>query len=180
VKVQYRDTVGDTFHRDYNGYGGLHYTDRSGRNDIVTCKVAVDARNVSFYAETRAPLTPHTDQNWMLLFIDADRNPGTGWFGYDYLVNRAIVDARTTTVMRYAGKSPTGKWVEVARVPWRASSNRLEVRIPRSVLGLIGDAWTCDFKWADNPSGLTDPIAFCTSGDTAPNRRFNYRCEWKK
>ena len=43
VKVEYRDTVGDTFHRDYNGYGGLHYTNDSGRNDIVTCKVAVDA-----------------------------------------------------------------------------------------------------------------------------------------
>ena len=42
VDVEYRDTVGDTVHRDYDGYGGLHYKNDSGRNDIVTCKVAVD------------------------------------------------------------------------------------------------------------------------------------------
>ena len=42
------------------GYGGLHYKDDSGRNDIVTCKVAVDDDNVYFYAETNEPLTPHT------------------------------------------------------------------------------------------------------------------------
>ncbi len=50
--VEYRDTIGDTAHRDYNGYGGLHYTNDSGRNDIITCKVAVDGDNVYFYAET--------------------------------------------------------------------------------------------------------------------------------
>ena len=50
VTVEYRDTIGDTFHRDYPGYGGLHYTNRSGRNDIVTCKVAVDAEQVCFLA----------------------------------------------------------------------------------------------------------------------------------
>ena len=42
VEVEYRDTVGDTFHRDYDGYGGLHYTNNTGRNDIITSKVAVD------------------------------------------------------------------------------------------------------------------------------------------
>ena len=58
VKVEYRDTKGDTFHRDYNGYGGLHYIDTLGRNDIITCKVAVDNNNVYFYAETNEALTP--------------------------------------------------------------------------------------------------------------------------
>jgi len=175
VKVEYRDTIGDTFHRDYKGYGGLTYKSASGRNDIVTCKVAVDAANVGFLAETRTPLTPHTDRNWMLLLIDADRNPKTGWFGYDFLVNRRVVDARTTTVMRYVGVWPDGKWTEVARAPMRYAGSKLELSIPRSVLGLKGDALTFDFKWADNPAELRDPIALCTDGDTAPNRRFNYR-----
>ena len=39
------------------------------------------------------PLTPHTGNNWMLLLIDADQNPNTGWFGYDYLINKSVVDA---------------------------------------------------------------------------------------
>ena len=175
VKTEYRDTIGDTAHRDYNGYGGLHYTNTSGRNDIVTCKVAVDRKSVSFYAETRSALTPHTDKNWMLLLIDSDRDPSTGWFGYDLLINQRVVDARTTTVMRWDG----GKWAETATARYRASGKSLELALPRSLLGFGGDSFTFDFKWADNPVALNDPISFCTDGDSAPNRRFNYRCIWK-
>ena len=175
VKTEYRDTIGDTAHRDYNGYGGLHYTNTSGRNDIVTCKVAVDRKSVSFYAETRSALTPHTDKNWMLLLIDSDRDPSTGWFGYDLLINQRVFDARTTTVMRWDG----GKWAEAATARYRASGKSLELALPRSLLGFGGDSFTFDFKWADNPVALNDPISFCTDGDSAPNRRFNYRCIWK-
>ena len=96
IDVEYRDTIGDTIHRDYNGYGGLHYKNDSGRNDIITCKVAFDADNVYFYAETNEPLTPHTGKNWMLLLIDADKNSKTGWFGYDFLINQKIIDDKTT------------------------------------------------------------------------------------
>ncbi len=47
--VEYRDTIGDTIHRDYPGYGGLHYRNDSGRNDLVTCKVAVDPQPEMVY-----------------------------------------------------------------------------------------------------------------------------------
>ncbi|MBQ2293156.1 MAG: hypothetical protein II245_05715, partial [Bacteroidaceae bacterium] len=66
----YLDTRGDIIHRDHNGYGNLHYTDNTGRNDIVRCLVSVDKKNVYFAAETAAPLTSSTDENWMLLLID--------------------------------------------------------------------------------------------------------------
>ncbi len=59
ITVEYRDTIGDTIHRDYNGYGGAHYKDDTGRNDITTAKVAFDSDNVYFYVETNEPLTPH-------------------------------------------------------------------------------------------------------------------------
>ena len=45
---------------------------------------------------------------------------------------------------------------------------------------MTADSLSFDFKWADNPSGLTDIISLCTTGDTAPNRRFAYRFIWKK
>jgi len=180
VQVEYRDTVGDTFHRDYKGYGGLHYTNDSGRNDIVTCKVAVDKDHMLFYAETLEPLTPSTGNNWMLLLIDADKNHDTGWYGYDYLVNKDIVDSETTTLMRYEASASGGAWVEAAKVPYRYAGNALELAIPRNVLGLNGDALTFDFHWCDNPAGLEDLISLCINGDSAPNRRFNYRCIWKK
>jgi hypothetical protein len=180
VRPEYLDTVGDTVHRDYKGYGGLHYTDELGRNDIVRSKVAVDAKNVYFYVETNEPLTPHTGKNWMLLLIDSDRNSKTGWYGYDFLINRSVLDDKTTTLMRYSPNTPDTPWVEVAKLHYRYAGKMLELAVPRKLLGLKGDAFSFDFKWADNPPDLKDPISLCLAGDTAPNRRFNYRFIWKR
>jgi hypothetical protein len=180
VKVEYRDTIGDTAHRDYPGYGGLHYTNTSGRNDLITSKVAVDGKNISFLAETQQPLTSHTGTNWMLLLIDADQNPQTGWYGYDYIVNQRVVDNKTTTLQRYTQDASGGRWVEVAQLDYRYEGKGLELAIPRKLLGLKGDRLVFDFHWCDNPVDLKDPISLCTDGDSAPNRRFNYRCLWKR
>lgn len=180
VKVEYRDTAGDTFHRDYPGYGGLHYTNDSGRNDIVTCKVAVGTVQIFFYAETREPISPHTGKHWMLLLIDSDQNHETGWHGYDHLINYRVIDEHSTTLMRYEPDSVAGPWVEWAQLPYRYTGKTLELAVPRELLGLEGDTVSFDFKWADNPAELEDPISLCLEGDTAPNRRFNYRCIWKR
>ncbi|WP_214070883.1 hypothetical protein [Mucilaginibacter sp. dw_454] len=179
IKTEYRDTRGDVAHRDYNGYGGLHYRDTSGRNDIVTCKVAVANDDIYFYAETDQRLTPSTGKNWMLLLIDADKNSNTGWYGYDFMVNKKVIDAKTTTLMRYDAKAPGDHWVTAAKVDYRYAGNKLEVAIPRSLLKLVGKTLTFDYHWCDNPEDLIDPISLSTSGDSAPNRRFNYRVIWK-
>lgn len=179
VTVEYRDTVGDVVHRNHPGYGGLHYVNDSGRNDIVTCKAAADKDSVFFYAETNSDLTSHTGDNWMLLLIDADRNHETGWNGYDYLLNKKVIDGQTTTLMKYDPKAPGDHWVEQGRIGYRYQGKRLELAIPRAALGLAGGAFTVDFHWCDHPSDLNDAISLCVNGDSAPNRRFNYRCIWK-
>jgi hypothetical protein len=178
VKVEYRDTKNDVFHRDYNGYGGLHYQNNTGRNDIVTCKVSVDDDDIYYYAQTNDALTPFSGKNWMLLLIDADHNPKTGWYGYDFLINKKVTDDKTTSLMRY--DSITNQWIEISQLNYRFQGNKIEIAVPRKLLGLKGNAFTFDFHWADNPTDLKDPISLCTSGDSAPNRRFNYRCIWEK
>ena len=140
--------------------------------------MAVDKKQVAFYAETTDALTPCTDNNWMLLLIDADNDPSTGWYGYDYLINKRVKNDQTTTLMRY--DSAKGDWTEVADLPMRYAGNQLEVSVPRELLGLGGDRFVFDFKWSDNPADLNDPISLCLNGDTAPNRRFNYRCIWSR
>lgn len=180
VSVEYRDTRGDVFHRNHKGYGGLHYTNNSGRNDIVTCKIAVDKKHIFFYAETNQPLTPSSGNNWMLLLIDADRDPATGWYGYDFLINKKIKDGKTTILMRYDAAATGDHWKEVSELPYRYNGNALELCVPRSVLGLKGDGLSFDYHWADNPADLETPISLCVNGDSAPNRRFNYRSIWKK
>jgi hypothetical protein len=176
VKVTYYDTKGDIAHRDYAGYGGNYYKNNSGRNDISYGKVAVGEKNVNFYVETVNALSPCTDPNWMLLLIDADNNHNTGWCGYDYIVNKSVRSESETTVMKWTGKS----WKKVATIPYAKSKNQIELAIPRTLLGLTSGAFTFDFKWADNPAELKDAISLCVNGDTAPNRRFNYRCIWSK
>lgn len=180
ISNEFRDTKGDVIHRDHNGYGGLHYKNESGRNDIITSKVAVDKLNVSFYAETTDKLTSSEGNNWMLLLIDADNNPETGWFGYDFIINKSVKDETKTTLMRYDGSNPGNPWVFVADLKYRYAGNELEVIVPRKLLRLTGAKFTFDFKWSDNASDLKNPISLCTDGDTAPNRRFNYRYIWKK
>ena len=179
VEVEYLDTIGDVYHRDYNGYGGLHYTNNTGRNDIVECKVAIDKKNAYFYVQTNKAITPHTDNNWMLLLIDADNNSKTGWYGYDYIINKSVIDATHSTIMRYNAANPLSPWEKTGQINYRYTGNMLELAVPRKLLGIKGNNSILDFKWADNPTDLKDPISLCVSGDSAPNRRFNYRCIWK-
>lgn len=173
VQPEYRDTLGDTQHRNSQGWGeNVRYINTTGRNDIVMCKVARDAVNVYFYVQTRGNLTPHTDRNWMLLFIDADQDASTGWNGYDFLVNSPVIDDKMTTLKRWSG----GAWKRVGTVAYWASGNALHLAIPRAALGMAGDKpVSLDFHWADNMQRIDDIIEFSISGDSAPNRRFNYR-----
>jgi hypothetical protein len=91
-----------------------------------------------------------------------------------------VADGNTTTLMRYSPDAPNGPWLEMARLRYRYSGNALEIAVPRKVLNLNENAFTFDCHWSDNPADLKDPISLCTNGDSAPNRRFNYRCTWKE
>lgn len=173
VQPEFRDTLGDTEHRDEAGWGNAgRYVNTTGRNDMVTLKVATDGNNICFYAETAQPLTPHTGAHWMLLFVDADRDSTTGWNGYDYLVNSEPVSDRRTSVHRFGGD---GAWHKTEIVDFRYRGNRMEIVIPRSTLGMTEGAMAFDFHWADNVQDLDNMIEFALNGDSAPNRRFNYR-----
>lgn len=176
IDVVYRDTKGDVFHRDAKGYGGLHYKDSSGRNDIVASKVAVGKSDIFFYAETADALTPYSDPDWMLLLIDSDGDSSTGWYGYDILINKDIASDGKGNVLKYAD----GKWIKAGEYNFAVSGNKLELAVPKALLGVSGKSMTFDFKWADNTGELVDPISLCLKGDTAPNRRFNYRFIWNK
>ncbi len=143
VRPLFRDTVGDTAHRDGMGYGGLHYVHTSGRNDIVTSRVTYDDENVYFYVQTAAPISPRTDPDWMLLLIDTDNDRSTGWRGYEVVVNNSVASDTTTTVASLPGLSDLGT------TEYRIVGNEMEVRVSRSALGLSGEM-ALSFHWADN------------------------------
>lgn len=172
---EFRDSVGDTLHRDFDGWGDNHYTNTTGRNDITTAKVARDAENITFYARTNEPLSPRTDARWMMLFINADQNGATGWNGYDLRVNAQGGDANSASVERWID----GKWVAGAPAKMAMAGNEIELSVPRSLIARDaatppGTSLAFDFKWVDNadPDDISD---WFLSGDCAPERRFNYR-----
>ncbi len=178
VTPEYRDTIGDPVHRDHRGWGKtLHYTNATGRNDIVAAKVSIDGADVSFYARTQDRLTSPADANWMLLFIDADARPETGWLGYDFRVSRKAEKPHTAVIERNAGGRYA--WSAPSEISAQTSDREMEVEIPRALLGLNGASVTFDFKWADNVVQTGDWSDFTLNGDAAPNDRFNYRARIK-
>ncbi len=173
VKPEYRDDRGDTMHRDHPGYDNAgRYVNKTGRNDFVLLKAAADDQRVSFYARTAAPITARTVPRWMLLFINADNNPSTGWEGYDFRVNHAV-RSETKSVLERAGKS--GTWEPVGGVEYHVAGTELELALPRQTLGLhTGSPMRLTFKWADNIQKDNDVMEFTVNGDAAPNARFQY------
>jgi hypothetical protein len=173
VLPEFRDTIGDTLHRNSEGYGNLVYTNDTGRNDFILAKAAYDETNVFFYIQTAQKISPRTDSNWMLLFIDADQNHATGWEGYDYLVNLEVTDDLTTTLKAWRD----GTWKTVGSVPYRVNGNAMELAIPRTMIGQAAGKPAFDFHWADNIQKLNEISEFGINGDSAPDRRWNYRYE---
>jgi len=119
VKPHYLHYKGNTMHRDHRGRYDQYYRNTTGRNDITGAKVARDGRNLYFYVETAGKLSPQTDRNWMMLFIDTDRDKSTGWNGYDFIVNRVSPAKGKAVVEKNVGNR--WEWEKVADTrfaPW--------------------------------------------------------------
>ncbi len=171
---EFTDHVGETIPRDNPGAAGLRYTNRTGRNDFVACKVARDAENVYFHAGTREAIVPDTEASRMWLLIDADRSAATGWEGYDYIVNRIAETDGTVSLEKNTGG---WRWEKVAKLTCFRRDRELHLAVPREMLGLPKGApkLSLDFKWADNIQNPGDITDFYLSGDVAPEGRFNFR-----
>jgi hypothetical protein len=172
VGPEFRDTINDTKHRDFPGNAsGLHYTNTTGRNDIVSAKVARDQDYIYFLVTTKEDITAPEGENWMNLYIDADQNFNTGWKGYDYVINRSRTE-NTVSVEKSVDNSYV--WEIIHDAEYIISGNNLHLRIPLSVLNLTTDS-SFDFKWADNSTTTGEIMEFMDKGDAAPDDRFNFR-----
>jgi len=180
VNPEFRDVIGDTTFRNSQGWDNeTLYTNYTGRNDFASLKVGYDAQKIYFYASTAAAISNHDEPlhtKWMLIFIDADKDHSTGWEGYDYVINMPdIISATQTSLKQNVG----GGWnwqIVNANVPMRYSGNQIELGILRSDIGMDAPLnVTFDFHWADNIIVEGDISEFAKSGDSAPDRRCNYR-----
>jgi hypothetical protein len=178
VKPSYTSYKGNTMHRDAAGRCNTHYTNTSGRNDIVGAKVARDSKYMYFYVETAEDLTASTGKNWMMLFIDADRNKSTGWQGYDYVINHIQPDLANNKAYIQICKTTDWDWLSNGECEIAVSGNKLALKVDRSLIGLGAtgstDVLNFEFKWNDNMQDEGNPMDFYVNGDVAPGGRFNY------
>ncbi len=174
----YAAYIGNTADRDADGYGSNHYTETSGRNDIIGARVARDDETVWFYVECNEDITPYTDALWMNLLIDSDQE-NQGWETFEYVVNKSAASADTLVLERFTGNGYESE--KVADVKYRVDGKIMVVEIPKSALNLTGYDFTVNFSWTDNVhdegdyekfSG--DIMDFYISGDVAPGARFKF------
>ena len=166
VPRTYWSYAGNTFDRDDVAYGNIRYTDTSGRNDIAWAKAASDNENLYFLAACKNSITPQTDPNWMRLLLST--GAGSAWEGYQFIVNRTGAGS----VERSRGG---WNWESAGTAAVQVNGNLLWVTIPKSSLGITGNAFTVDFKWTDNTLAAGEITDLYLHGDTAPVGRFNFR-----
>lgn len=66
----YTDLKGDTAPRDFAGaVESLHYTDDSGRNDIVSVSVSNDDKNLYILIECADEITPYSEECWLNILL---------------------------------------------------------------------------------------------------------------
>lgn len=173
VYPHFKHYKGNTMHRNHKGRCDEYYVNTTGRNDITAAKIARDNEKIYFYVETAEKLSPSTDRNWMLLLIDIDRDKSTGWYGYDYVVNRINPKEGKVVVEQNVGNR--WEWEPIVKTKFAVVENKLELEIPRSVLNLDkGHLIDIEFKWNDNMQENGNIMDFYVNGDTAPGGRFNF------
>jgi hypothetical protein len=174
----FRDTIGDPARRDHPGWHNEpQFQNGTGRNDIASARVSAGDSKLYFQVQTRESLTARAEPNWMLLFLDTDQNPKTGWLGYDFVVNRNPARADLSTLERNEGGAY--RWGNPVDIPCRLAGNQLELAIPCKTIGFKAGDFTIDFKWADNIQQTGEWSDFTLNGDVAPNDRFNFRASFK-
>ena len=165
VWPEYRDTTGDTLHRDSLGNGGLvSYKNETGRNDIISAKVSRAGGSTYFLAVCADKLTAPEGTNWMNLFINTDCDHKTGWYGCDLIINRD-----NGSIEKFVNNS--WETESVGKGDIYIGENYVVIKLDDKTCGL-GDDF--DFKWADNSTETGEIMQFLDLGDAAPNARFNY------
>lgn len=176
VACEYRDHANETLPRDHAGCGQTHYRVTTGRNDFRVLKVAQDAENLYFYAQTAEPISPSSGANWMWLLLDFKDSNQPNWEGFQYLVNRKCSTPTETSIESCTSQ---WNWQLAGTANYRVEGSQMQLSIPKSALGIQNPAYVIEFKWLDNTQSPGEITDLYTNGDTAPSGRLRYRFEFQ-
>lgn len=154
----------DNYERSGKGIGNIEYETKIN-NSIASAKAARDNENLYFMVKTVNDITTGTNE-FLHLYINADRNYFTGWEGYDFAFGR------TPGALE---KYENGAWMKIADAAYNVSANVMQVKLPLSALGLTPNS-EFEFKWVDGAGEIAsgDFMTLYKNGSVAPMGRFNY------
>jgi hypothetical protein len=168
--VTFKDDINDNAQRDHEGWAGCRLAETSGRNDIVSVSATFTDQGVEIRIQTKDTMLPSADEAWLNVFIDLDRNPQTGWNGFDCVVNRTRTTDGKTSIEELL---PDGSTRPITHVAMKTSRNSIEIQLS-GLPSAFDFSKGFDFHISDNARLGSD---FYQRGDHAPNRRFNYRLQ---
>ncbi len=170
VKNRYVSLSSDKIARNAAGfYKNTNYKQNKPDNFIQNVRVTYDNENVYFCIQTKDNLTAHKQgqTNWMNLFIGVNGSDKGSWSSFNYVVNRNPKSSTVTSLEHFTGTN-TYQTKAVCDIQYRVSGKYLQFQIPRSALGLTGDAFGFTFKVADGVQDQSNILDYYVSGESFP------------
>lgn len=137
----------------------INYKTNSG-DRVTFSKVSRDENNIYFMAQGGADASLAVTA----LYVNSDRNPATGYEGYDFIIGRD----GTSSVERI---NKDGTYAPIGEATLVRNANKMEISVPRTLLGLTG---SLDFEFKFVAGTFADVIELYENQNTAPIGRFNY------
>ncbi len=172
----YLDFTGECKERNFKpaviGSSRQKLTNKTGRNDIESIKIARDKDNLYFRVTTVDNITSYEsgDKNWMNLWIRTKNGAGDMLNGYNYVINREV-NGTETAIMRTKSATDIQK---CGTGEVHVYGKTMIVRIPLSALHLSETDYTFDFKVTDNVDFTKNYLNLYDTGDVAPCGRLNF------
>lgn len=172
VSNVYLNIATDKIERAYTGFlPTIVYTQKKPNNFIRQVRVTHDADNVYFYVQTDKPITdPGNATNWMNLFIGVDGSKDPSWESFQYVVNRYPGSKKTSLEKSTGGFRFTRK----DDVDYSVRGTVMQIKIPKSALGITGNTFSLTFKLADSIEKPSDIMDYYVSGESMPLGRLAY------
>src|SRR5690606_27951281 len=102
-----------------------------------------------------------------------DQDVTTGPLGYDWATNLEVLSSTETTLKAWRNE----QWEATATLQYRVNGNGMEIAVPRALMTQEISPPRFDFHWVDNIEDFSQATSLGLHGDSAPNRRSNYRYE---
>jgi hypothetical protein len=169
----YRNIGNTNYGRNNSAFAKIKYFMSAPQNNLQEIRVSDDKNNIYFYIKAENNIPAHLSglTNWMNLFIGIGSPSLQGWNGYNYAINRTPNIDSTTSIEKL---DSTGNGVKVADAGYLVTNNILQIKLPKSALGLSDSCSHFYFKVADGVENEKDIMDYYVTGKSLPLGRLSF------